>query len=61
MNEKGAYRPEYEIKILSKSYAMEDEQYWRTNCLDLIQMIECVDTKVKENKRSLGKGPLSEL
>jgi len=52
MNEKGAYRPEYEIKILAKSYAMEDEQYWRTNCLDLIQMIECVDDKVKKQKIS---------
>ena len=55
---KGPYDPDNEIKILAKLNAKDDEQYWRNNKLELIQMIECIDQNIakrNEKRKLFGK------
>ena len=43
LNTKGVYHPDQEIKIVQKLNAKENEQYWRANNLELIQMKKRLD------------------
>ena len=61
LNTKGVYHPDQEIKIVQKLNAKENEQYWRANNLELIQMLECINLKVVEKKKILKASPMSEL